>query len=155
VATGEEVKTKTALTLIVLAMTLTAAKKDRDWKTGKIMGARTVNTGAVAGQGYPSVSGGHVAPPVLARTLTTAELEIFGADYAYTVRDLGNGGLFRHPCRYIVGDTVKYSQEKGILVLLDADGTECKAQVMVQERLPADVKAELNAPAPPAPAAKP
>jgi len=67
---------------------------------------------------------------------------IFGGDYSCTVRDLGCVGLLiRRPCRYIVGDPVKYSQEKGILVLLDADGTDRRAEVMTQEHLPADLKA--------------
>jgi len=32
-----QVKTRTALTLLVFAMSLTAGKKDRVWETGKIM----------------------------------------------------------------------------------------------------------------------
>jgi hypothetical protein len=37
-------------------------------------------------------------------------------------------------CRYIVGDEIKYAQEKSILYVIDADGHECKVQIMKQER---------------------
>lgn len=145
-------KLKAILMAILLPCWLLAAKADRDWKTGKIMAARTVNTGAVAGQAYPSSIGGygpHMSPPVIARTLTAEEFEMFSGDYAYTVRDLGSG-LRKRSCRYIVGDPVKYSQDKSILLLIDADGRECRGEVMIQERLPTDIKPAVP-PAPPAP----
>jgi hypothetical protein len=40
----------------------------------------------------------------------------------------------RHGCRFIVGDNVKYSQEKGDLWVLDADGKEFKVPILRQER---------------------
>jgi hypothetical protein len=134
---------------ILLAAGLLAAKKDRMWLTGKVMASRTVEVGATAGPGS-YVGGFHPPPAVVARTITAAELEIFGGDYAYTIRDLGSGAIVRRPCRYIVGDPIKYAQEKSVLYLLDADGTECRAQVMTQERLPADLKQAAPPPAPPA-----
>jgi hypothetical protein len=132
-------KTKTVLRFIaagLLAAGLVAAKKDRAWKDGKIMAARTVDTGVTPTQ--RSIADA-LRFPGAAKTITAAELEIFADDYAYTVRDLGSG-LLKRPCRYIVGDGVKYFQEKSILFLVDTDGAECRAQIMTQERLPADLK---------------
>jgi len=40
----------------------------------------------------------------------------------------------RHGCRFVVGDDVKYSQERGDLWVLDADGKECKEPILRQER---------------------
>src|ERR1700722_846628 len=129
-------KTQTAFGFalaILLTSCLEAAKKDRDWKTGKLTDSQTVNTGTVVHD--PGVFAGPAPPlPTRAVTVTTAELQITGVDYSYVVRSAGsNGLLIRRPCRYIVGDDIKYVQEKLVMFLIDADGTECRAQVMQQE----------------------
>lgn len=68
-----------------------------------------------------------------------------GADYVYTVQDSTRrgGGLLttalanrKHGCRFIVGDEIKYAQEKRKLCVLDADGKECGLDIVRQERLP-------------------
>lgn len=108
------------------------------------MASRTVKTGSASfgrAQTLPNYGSPYFPSPgstasATNHTTTAAEMNIFGGDYSYTVRDLGGGLLIRRPCRY-----------KGILVLLDAEGTECRAEVMTQEHLPADLKA----PAPAAP----
>jgi hypothetical protein len=148
----QEVKIAPSLIVVMLldAASMTA-KKPRNWQDGKIMAAKTVNTGAVASHGS-FIGASPSNAPVIARTITTAELEIFGGDYAYTVRDLGSGAIIKRPCRYIVGDPIKFSQEKSVLYLIDADGAECRAQVMTQERLPPDLK---SAAVPPGPSAAP
>ena len=133
---------KKAGMMSLLALSLVAATKDRDWQTGKVTDSRTVDTGARARRATPYV-GPYGPPPVtVARTTTAAELEISGVEYMYTVRDLGTGGLASHPCRYIVGDEIRYVQEKRVFHLIDADARECRGQVMRQERIPApkDVK---------------
>jgi hypothetical protein len=38
-----------------------------------------------------------------------------------------------HGCRYIVGEDIKYSQEKGFLWVLDPDGRECKVAILRQQ----------------------
>jgi hypothetical protein len=124
-------------TLVVLLAFGPAAARDRNWETGKVTAARTVSTGARSAEAWPSGPYGP-PPPIVTRTTTAAELQIFGDVYAYTARDLGTGSLVRHPCRYIVGDPVKYVQEGRVLFLIDADGRECRAAVMVQERIPVE-----------------
>ena len=71
----------------------------------------------------------NIPHPVVTTTLTTTELDIISPEYIYTVQDMKT-----RRCRYIVGDEIKYAQDKSILYLIDADGHECKAQVMKQER---------------------
>ena len=136
----KEMKTALRLAMLsLLALTLaTAGKKDRDWQTGKLMAARTVNTGARA-RSANGIAGAPGQLGVVAKTITALELEIFGDVYAYTVRDLGNGVL-KHPCRYIVGDAVKHVQERSVLYLIDADGKDCRTELMTQERIPPDLK---------------
>ena len=137
---------KTLILVLMLACLLTAATK-RDWKTGKITDSKTVETGIAAvgrTQVMPNFGGPAPPPPststARAVTMTTQELVIVGGEYQYTVRDLGGGGLFRKPCRYIVGDDLKYVQEKSDFYLIDADGKECRAQIMKQERIPPPTK---------------
>jgi hypothetical protein len=38
-----------------------------------------------------------------------------------------------HGCRFIVGEDIKYAQEKGYLWVLDPDGRECKIPIMRQQ----------------------
>jgi hypothetical protein len=135
--TGSQVK---LLALFSLSLCLSAAKKDRDWQPGKVLDSRTVETGSRAVNAYPEVPYGPPSP-VVARITTTAELKILGAVYSYAVRDLGDMGvLVRHPCRYIVGDPVKYVQAKSLMYLIDADGKECRGQIMAQVRTDAEAK---------------
>ena len=83
-------------------------------------------------------------------TVKTNTLIILGDDYAYTIEDttqrtdsLRAGSLLgtalanrRHGCRFIVGEEVRYSQEKDHLYVLDADGKECRLDILKQERRP-------------------
>jgi hypothetical protein len=71
------------------------------------------------------------------------ELLIVADKYLYVIEDtrtylpgrpLANALNNRHHgCRYIVGEDVKYSQEKGYLWVLDPDGRECKVPILRQE----------------------
>lgn len=78
---------------------------------------------------------------------------ILGNDFAYVIEDsrvTGKTSLIgiteraisnrHHGCPFIVGDNAKYFQEKAILHILDADGKECKVEVLRQERLQAPSK---------------
>jgi len=76
-------------------------------------------------------------------TIQANELVLVADQYLYIIRDERRSGgpiLERalanrhHGCRFIVGDDVKYSQEKGDLWVLDADGKECKVPILRQER---------------------
>jgi hypothetical protein len=126
--------------LLILAITATSAvsgKKDKDWKTGKVLDSAAVKTRA------------GIAPTADAiPTIRDTDLMILGDDFAYVIEDSrvsGRTSLIgltertisnrHHGCRFIVGDDVKYYQEKATLHIIDADGKECKAEVLRQERL--------------------
>jgi hypothetical protein len=68
---------------------------------------------------------------------------VVGDDYVYTVQDSiqKGGGLLtralanrKRGCRFIVGEEIQYAQDKGNLSVLDADGKECKLQIIRQEK---------------------
>ena len=40
----------------------------------------------------------------------------------------------KHGCRFVVGEGVKYAQEKGTLHVVDADGKECSLGILRQEK---------------------
>jgi hypothetical protein len=82
-------------------------------------------------------------------TIYDNQLALLGSDFMYVIEDTRIGGLGHgvagitqsaisnrhHGCRFIVGDEVKYWQEKAIIHVLDADNKECKVDVLRQERL--------------------
>lgn len=71
------------------------------------------------------------------------ELMIVADKYFYVIRDSRSyipGALLmnalanrKHGCRFIVGEDIKYSQEKGYLWVLDPDGKECKIPILRQQ----------------------
>jgi len=81
--------------------------------------------------------------------IQSTQLLIVGNEYAYLVNDdvekaVGSplrGSLSRaianrkHGCRYIVGDSIQYAQEKNNLWVTDGDGKKCKLEIVRQERL--------------------
>ena len=86
-------------------------------------------------------------------SVKTNRLVIVGDPYAYEVEDsIKRGGPTqgsegagyqlgrilanrKHGCRFIVGEDIKYSQEKDKLVVLDPDGKECRLDIVRQERV--------------------
>ena len=44
--------------------------------------------------------------------------------------------LMHHSCRFVIGDYVRYAQDRGKLFVIGADGTECKFDIVRQERTP-------------------
>ncbi|HXE13970.1 MAG TPA: hypothetical protein VN633_17710 [Bryobacteraceae bacterium] len=81
--------------------------------------------------------------------IESTQLVIVGDEYTYLVNDdvekaVGpplRGSLGRaianrkHGCRYIVGDSIQYAQEKSNLWVTDGDGKKCKLEIVRQERL--------------------
>ncbi len=77
-------------------------------------------------------------------TIRETELLVIGADYAYVIEDpfATHGPLItravmnhKHGCRFIIGEDIKYVQDKGKLIVLDPDGKECKLDIVKQERV--------------------
>ncbi len=144
---------------MVISVLLFAAQKERDWKTGKVADSAASSREYTTGASTTATTTGTVSPDygsgstVNATTTATTRVRhvevdtnsllIVGADYIYTVQDSTRhgGGLLtaalanrKHGCRFIVGDEIKYSQEKSRLYVLDADGKECKLEIARQER---------------------
>jgi hypothetical protein len=117
------------LTLLVLAAV--AAGKDRDWQNGRIADADADRQPATG--------------PVLNRAeVQETKVRIVGKDYDYIAYDAtsAQAGLLsraianrKHGCRFIVNDEVKFAQEKDKLYVRDADGKECRLDILRQERI--------------------
>ena len=114
--------------------------------------ART--TGAIDNSGSVdlSTSASSTAQTIpLSDTVTDTQYLIIGEQYILTVEDIvkkrEGGGLLgaarnavvnsRHGCRLIVNDSVRYAQEKSTVYVIDADGKECKMNLIRQERIQA------------------
>jgi hypothetical protein len=134
---------KIATLLVFLAVTaagvasapLMAADKARDWKPAKVLDSEKNESSK------------------------KTTLIIQGDDYEYTIQDtsthsvvappvaavaiaLANRG---HGCRFIVNEDVKYAQEpkdKTHLFILDADGKQCKVDILRQEKRPTQAERE-------------
>jgi hypothetical protein len=124
---------RTTLVVVgVLALTLAAAvAKDHAWQIGKIADL----------QADQQPTTGKVLNRV---TVKESEVRITGKEYEYLVYDSTSPetGLAsravanrKHGCRFIVNDDVKYVQTKNKLYVIDADGKECKLDILRQERL--------------------
>lgn len=121
---------KRKLLLVLVAGLASAAQ--HDWKTAKVLDAKTAKT-------YVDADG--VA-------IRDYQLAILSEEFAYIISDtqtprppdgihLGHIIAARHHgCRFIVGDEVRFYQQKDVIHVIDADGKECKTEVLRQERLP-------------------
>ncbi len=99
------------------------------WETGKVKEARTGSSAEetqwlIMGTKYSYV----VATPPPTRLMNFPHTDTNPAVQA-----------LKHPrreyCRFVVGDPVKYSQNRGVLVAVDADGRRCVLDILSQERL--------------------
>ena len=133
------------LTLLALAA-LPLGAKDPDWKTGKVLDA-------AAAKSY--VEAGDRTGATATLTIRDTQLLLVSDEFAYVVNDtrtsnrlplhqgvIGDSAAIvhavsgrHHGCRFIVGDEVKFHQNKAVLHVIDADGKECKTEVLRQERL--------------------
>lgn len=128
-----------------------AAKKVPEWKTGKVLDSEKAKSTVVTGSTSETsgdASSSTTDTKVRTIDIRTTQVVIVGEEFAYIVNDTRNGGSGniytaighavanrKHGCRYIIGDQVKYYQDKGTLHVIDADGKECKTEIMRQERL--------------------
>jgi hypothetical protein len=147
--------------------------KDPIWKTGKVMDSASarhyIQTGSTTNinASGTAVSTGSVTTADVNGTANSrvdntavvdTQLIIAGDEYVYTVNDsvqkavgIPTHGIItrsianrKHGCRYVIGDGIQYAQDKNALLVKDADGKECKLEILRQERV-----------AQPAPQAKP
>lgn len=152
------------LLVLAFSFPLLAGKKpEPQWQTGKVLDSRlakssvpvgsTTNTTSTAtatgSDGVATASGQSTSSTrVDFANIRDNQLVILGDEFAYIVEDTrvsGGHGLVsitthaianrKHGCRFIVGDSVKYWQEKALLHVVDADSKECKVDILRQERL--------------------
>jgi hypothetical protein len=138
--------------------------KDRDWQTGKVADEETYRQTTATGSKSQSTIDGTIGrgSSVSATMTTTTRVEhtqiktsltlIVGEVYVYYVEDSTTRGgptegsygagyqlgrILRnrkHGCRFVVGEDVKYAQDKGTLHVVDADGKECGLSILRQEK---------------------
>ncbi len=134
-------------TLVVVVPFSVAFGGSHTWSTGKVLDT-TVNRDVLA-TGF-----------AFASQTWDKQIIIQGEHYQYVVDDLTlkavglptRGILDRavanrkHGCRMVVGDSIQYAPEKGKLFILDADGKECKLDIVRQERIPGTASTPLVSP---------
>jgi hypothetical protein len=122
------------------------------WKTAKVLDASTAKT-------YSEATDRTGASTTV--SLRDTELLLMSDEFAYVVDDSRQSGRIplhqgaigdirtlatghHHGCRFIVGDDVKFYQDKANLHVLDADGKQCKTEILRQERLKKPAEASTN-----------
>ncbi len=139
--------------ILILPLTL-ALGGDHNWTTGKVLDSavsRDLLATSIASQAHFTGTARSLITnsSVDRTTFWDKQIVIQGGSYWYAVDDLTlravglplNGLINRavanrkHGCRMVVGDPIQYAQEKGKLFVLDADGKECKLDIIRQERI--------------------
>jgi hypothetical protein len=117
----------------------TATGNSTTTTTSPVPGMATSNT-----MGNATVQGQSTSYSTIHRvTIQSNQLVLAAEGYLYVISDqrMTSGPLLRkalanrkHGCRFVVGEDVKYSQDKGDLYILDADEKECKSPILRQEK---------------------
>ena len=154
------------LALIIASVVCAFSAKDRNWNVGKVLDSQSARTYVQTGASTTASTRATVSPSYGAGSTVNAhtdseteihemaiqdtQLLIVGKEYAYVVNDsvsksvgLPTHGVItreimnrKHGCRFVIGDDVRYSQDKSKLYVLDADRKECKLDIVRQQRLP-------------------
>jgi hypothetical protein len=149
--------------VLALSFPLLGAKKpEPDWKTAKVLDSHLARSSVPVGSttntsGTATVTGSESSATVSGQSTSSTRVDfanirddqllVLSDEFAYVVEDTrvsGGHGLVaitshaianrKHGCRFIVGDDVKFWQEKAVLHVIDADGKECKVDILRQER---------------------
>ena len=137
------------LPLLVVLPALLFGAKHQDWKTGKVLDSATAKTYVPAGATTNTTATGSSQTTIQSMSVRNTQLLIVSDEFAYLVNDTRTQGGFstfhgavisaisnrHHGCRFIVGDNLKFYQDKALLHVIDTDGKECKVEVLRQERL--------------------
>jgi hypothetical protein len=78
----------TLIALLLIGTSLVQAKKERDWKIGKVADSRIVEIGSRTTRPREVYGPFNIPHPAVKTILTTTELYIVGSEYAYTVQDM-------------------------------------------------------------------
>jgi hypothetical protein len=107
-----------ALCCLLFPLLLNAATKERGWKTGKVTADSSIGAGEYT-KG-PTAVDPHI-------------LLIQGDDSLYTARE-------KHAwdgwCLLIQGEPIKYTLDNGKLFVIDADGQQCRLDILSQQKRP-------------------
>jgi hypothetical protein len=143
-----------AALVIALAYPCFGAKK-RDWQPGKVLDADVYE--------YQTQSGSHTGGRVDGKgnvgldttnsteTVKQTRYVIIGGSYRYVVEETNASSdwgpdhalitrRLRRRCHLIVGDSIQFAEDRTTLRLIDADGRECKLEVLRQERISSPAK---------------
>lgn len=117
--------------------------EEHDWKIGRVLDSRIAKSstpvGAVTSPGRTAITFANIRDN---------ELAIVSSEFGYVIEDtrITGGGSpgeaighaianRHHGCHFIIGDDVRFWQQRAELHIVDADGKECKVDVLRQERL--------------------
>lgn len=125
---------KIRIAVLWLAVSLVSgAEKKRDWKTAKVLDSLTEKQFFAP---TAIVSNGSHSPLPTGGAIKKTEINIAGEGYGYTLLQTERvGPLAKKGCRFIVNETIQYSQEKGIVYVRDTDGKECKLEIEKQIKI--------------------
>ena len=112
--------------------------------SGSSTGTLSTTTAGSSTSGITTSNGQSSSSTTIQRiTVQPTELLLVGEGYLYFIHDqrMRSGPLlpkvianYKHGCRFVVGEDIKYSQEKGDLWVIDADGKECRTIILRQEK---------------------
>jgi len=109
-----------AVCYLVFPLLIFAAKKEWNWKTGRVVTDSAIGSGA----GITGPHHGFVDPH---------SLTIRGDDTIYTVREKDPWTGW---CLLIQGEEIKYALDNRRLYVADADGQKCKLDILSQQKPP-------------------
>jgi hypothetical protein len=116
-----------ALCCLLLPLLLCSATKERSWKTGKVTADSSIGAGEYT-NGAP--------PPTPATPYARIDphiLRIQSGNSTYTAREkhAWNGW-----CLLIQGEEIKYAVDGRTLFVVDADGQQCRLEILSQQERP-------------------
>ena len=101
---------------LAYSLCMFAAKKERDWQTGKVTDSITSEPGRGA-----------------AAKVDTHVVTIQGSDSVYAAQEKP---AWHGWCLLVIGDQIKYAQDQRRLDVLDSKGRECKLDIVRQDKRP-------------------
>jgi hypothetical protein len=138
--------------VLLVSASCCIAGKGHDWQTGTVLDSesgrtylQTRATTTATAYGSTATANTRIDHTAIQNTqlwivgksiptsLTTAFKRLSG--FRRTVSSPDQLRTGSEDARFVVGDEIKYSQEKSKLFAIDADGRECKLDIVRQERL--------------------
>jgi len=132
---------RSTVLLIIASLTLAAADH-HVWHTGRVVDTQASKSSAYSGASTDSWIPGSTTTTIQRTTIRDTDVTIVGTEYMYVAEDSDatTPGTIKvlnrkHGCQYIIGEDIRYVQEKSKLLVLDANGKQCKLDIVRQERV--------------------